>query len=410
MCLSTDDHPEMQPKRPSSRTRLRLPSAEKLRTKSPVLVINKPIRNREKSSSSDKGRRSPSSRENEGTGHGDPSGFENNKASPPGTSGACLICSCGQAGFNCSCKSARSSEADFNRTGSEAGMHQRDEVTFTLSADPTNNQPNYPILNIQTPVSNEIDQTLNGSSITSTDNTTESSNTDSFVKALNKLPGPAHSADTLRFNSKDTLKKRVVINESCEVIRSQRHNNTSVDRKTVTSQEDEIRLRYDDMMRHHHSTIGCGVQPITWTTSSLSPKTRTACKDPIASLDVITPSFGVISPLHSPQPIVTLPGTDAVRTSCQVIAQQRLATFCSNPIPKKEGPEKTDLSSFKPVDKEPDQDYPIEFFLEPEQRITGLQLCECNSDAEIEDNKCTDYIDPTQQQALDYISDDHCPE
>jgi hypothetical protein len=220
----------------------------------------------------------------------------------------------------------------------------------------------------------------------------------------------------MRFNTKDTLKKQVVISQDQSSPAPKSPDDIDIDsrlvRKKVVSQEEDIRLRYDEMMRKHLSVIDRCTKPITWTTTPI----RKGCTYPMSALDVLTPSFEVKPPQTN-----AASSNEVTRTSCEVVTQQRLSTFCNNPyqIPasSKENQAQRIADTtpspyhFKPVvlNKEPDQDYPIEFFieLEPEQRIGGLQLCECTDSEEKEDEDQIP-INPERKDKCTSESNDVC--
>ena len=199
------------------------------------------------------------------------------------------------------------------------------------------------------------------------------------MRALADLSGPAHSANTLRFNNVETLKKNVTINLE--------------ETNTQTP-------RYDDMLKKHFSVIGRGTKPITWTTSTLLPDEHPS-PTPMSSLDIVSPSLEIPS---GSQHVVS-PGTVRVPSSTrkfEVVTQQRLSTFCSNPcqisMTGKENQRvtvrETDQApqtyrDFKPgcLTEEDKDVLPNNFCLEVEktQNVKRLELCDCDSDSEIEE-------------------------
>ena len=199
------------------------------------------------------------------------------------------------------------------------------------------------------------------------------------MRALADLSGPTHSANTLRFNNVETLKKNVTINLE--------------ETKTQTP-------NYDDMLKQHFSVIGRGAKPITWTTSTLFPDKHPSIT-PMSSLDIVSPSLEVPSGSQhvvSPETV----GVPSSTNKFEVVTQQRLSTFCSNPcqisMTGKEsqrvtvgGPDQAPQTyrDFKPgcLTKEDKDDLPENFCLEVEksQNVKCLELCDCDSDSEMEE-------------------------
>ena len=418
-----DPDPDMRPRRPSSKSRIRISSGKKLRPKSPVIMISKPkllsTRKVGRETSGDKEKlHTPAPGDKEKfkklpfcsldfnrTQTEDSQKFQLQKSTSTENITHFKCGSNDVPPFIQNHGSGSFPQALLNSSGSNAlpqpepcnliHKHNHELAVNNNIGTPYQQQDNPSINSSSTTSTNTTSAT---GSTTSTDRSKDSLSTDTFVRALANLSGPALSANTLRFNNVATLKKNVTIN--LEGSNTQTPN-------------------YDDMLKQHFSVIGRGTKPITWTTSTLLPD-KYPFPTPLSSLDIVSPSFEVpsrsqhaVSPETAGVPNPTLSST----RKFEVVTQQRLSTFCSNPcqisLTEKESERVTARGthqahqtsreikpSFLTDEDKADRHNYLSLEVEKKQNIKCLELCDCDSDSEMEEenNRIVTCVDPAMNR------------